>query len=399
MINTVSAVPFVDLAAQHTEARAEIDAVIAKAIANSSFIGGPLLANFERNFAAYCGVQQAAGVSDGTHALLLALHAVGVRPGDLVLTVSHTFIATAEAVIQCGADPVFLDIDERTYTMSPIALQAWLDQHCRVDADGVCRETKSGRRIAAVVPVHLYGLTADMEPILAVAAAYSLPVVEDACQAHGAGYTFADGRRSQAGSMGAAGCFSFYPGKNLGAMGEAGAVTTNQEQIADRVRMLRDHGQSDKYVHRTRFGINGRLDAIQAGILDVKLTHLETWNARRREIAAIYDAELARIPGIVTPYVPTYGYHVYHLYVILVNDRSGMQRRLHERGVATGLHYPIPVHLQEAFADQGYRRGTLPVTERVADTLLSLPMFPHMTESQAEYVIAAVREFVQQPST
>jgi dTDP-4-amino-4,6-dideoxygalactose transaminase len=245
-----------------------------------------------------------------------------------------------------------------------------------------------------VLPVHLYGLPADMEPILASAAAYSLPVVEDSCQAHGAWYTFANGARRRAGSMGVAGCFSFYPGKNLGAMGEAGAVITDDSEFADSVRMLRDHGQSEKYVHRTRFGINARLDAIQAGVLDVKLARLEAWNARRRAIAAIYDAGLSGVAGIVTPYIPPYGHHVYHLYVILVNDRSRVQQHLRELGVATGLHYPIPVHLQEAFADQGYRRGSLPVTERVADTLLSLPMFPHMTDSQAGFVIDAVRRSV-----
>lgn len=394
MIKNMTAVPFVDLAAQHQEVRSEIDEVLAHAIADSSFIGGPLLTRFEQNFAAYTGAAYTIGVSDGTHALLLALHAAGVKPGDIVLTVSHTFIATAEAIVQCGADPVFVDIDRLTYTMSPSALQNWLEQHGKVGADGVCREDQSGRRISAIVPVHLYGLPADMEQLLDIASHYSLPVIEDACQAHGAWYTFADGTRCSAGSMGLAGCFSFYPGKNLGAMGEAGAVTTGDSVFADSVRMLRDHGQSEKYVHRTRYGINARLDAIQAGILDVKLSRLEAWNERRRAVAAIYDAELSGVAGITTPYVPAYGHHVYHLYVILVDDRNRLQQRLRDLGVATGLHYPIPVHLQEAFADQGYQRGALPVTEHVADTLLSLPMFPHMTDTQIEQVIDAVRRSV-----
>jgi dTDP-4-amino-4,6-dideoxygalactose transaminase len=394
MIKNMTAVPFVDLAAQHEEVRSKIDEVLARAIADSSFIGGPLLTRFEQNFAAYTGAAYTIGVSDGTHALLLALHAAGVKPGDIVLTVSHTFIATAEAIVQCGADPVFVDIDKLTYTMSPSALRSWLEQHGRVGDDGVCRETQSGRRISAVIPVHLYGLPADMEQILGIANHYLLPVIEDACQAHGAWYTFADGNRRSAGSMGLAGCFSFYPGKNLGAMGEAGAVTTNDSLFADSVRMLRDHGQSEKYVHRTRYGINARLDAIQAGILDVKLSRLEAWNERRRAIAAIYDAELSGVAGITTPYVPAYGQHVYHLYVILVDDRNRLQQRLRDLGVATGLHYPIPVHLQEAFADQGYRRGELPATEHVADTLLSLPMFPHMTDTQIEQVLDAVRRSV-----
>jgi len=394
MIKTVTNVPFVDLAAQHQEVRAEIDNVVSQAIDSSSFIGGPLLAHFEQNFAAYTGASDAIGVSDGTHALLLALHAAGVRPGDLVLTVSHTFIATAEAIVQCGAEPVFLDIDERSYTMSPAALRAWLEQFSAVGPDGVCREVKSGRRVSAVLPVHLYGLPADMESILAAARSYSLAVIEDACQAHGAAYTFADGTTRSAGVMGAAGCFSFYPGKNLGAMGEAGGVVTNDAEVAQAVRMLRDHGQIEKYIHRTRYGINARLDAIQAGILDVKLARLDAWNDRRRALAAIYDAELAAVPGIVTPYVPAYGRHVYHLYVILAENRDRLQQRLREFGVGTGLHYPIPVHLQEAFADQGYRPGSLPATEKVAATLLSLPMFPHMTDAQIEYVIDAVRRSV-----
>jgi dTDP-4-amino-4,6-dideoxygalactose transaminase len=394
MIENVTAVPFVDLAAQHQEVRDQIDEVISQAIADSSFIGGRLLSCFEQNFAAYTGTSYAVGVSDGTHALLLALHAVGVQPGDIVLTVSHTFIATAEAIVQCNAEPVFIDIDSLTYTMSPDALRSWLERHSKLDPDGFCREVGSGRRISAVIPVHLYGLPADMDQILAIAKSYSLHVIEDACQAHGAWYTFADGTRRGAGSMGNAGCFSFYPGKNLGAMGEAGAVVTNQATIADSVRMLRDHGQSEKYVHRTRYGINARLDAIQAGILDVKLARLEAWNERRRAIAVIYNAELSRVAGIVTPYVPVYGHHVYHLYVILVPERDRLQQRLRELGVATGLHYPIPVHLQDAFADQTYRRGDLPVTEQVADTLLSLPMFPHMTDTQIEHVIDAVRRSI-----
>lgn len=394
MIGERISVPFVDLGAQHIELRDEINEVIAQVIEGSGFIGGPLLTSFEQNFAAYTGADHAVGVSDGTHALILALHAVGVRPGDLVLTVSHTFIATAEAIIQCGAEPVFLDIDELTYTMNPSALCAWLEQFAAVDPDGVCREVKSGRRISAVLPVHLYGLPADMEPILAAARHYSLAVIEDACQAHGAWYTFTDGTRRGAGSMGDAGCFSFYPGKNLGAMGEAGAVVTNQGEIATAVQMLRDHGQIEKYIHRTRYGINARLDAIQAGILDVKLTRLDAWNNRRRAIAAIYDAELAAIPHIVTPYVPHYGHHVYHLYVILADNRERLQQRLRQFGIGTGLHYPIPVHLQEAFADQECRPGSLPITEHVTARLLSLPMFPHMTDMQIEYVIEAVRQSI-----
>ena len=387
-------IPFVDLHAQHEEIRNDINTMIDHAIRQSSFIGGSLLLGFERNFAEYCGTADAVGVSDGTHALTLALYAVGVRPGDLVLTVSHTFIATAEAVIQCGAEPVFLDIDEHTYTMCPRNLHIWLDRNAFVDVEGVCRENTGRQRIAAIVPVHLYGLPVEMDSLLKVAAEYRIKVVEDACQAHGAWYTFADGTRRRAGNMGDAGCFSFYPGKNLGAMGEAGAVIANSLEIAQCVRMLRDHGQSEKYIHRTRFGTNARLDAIQAGILDLKLKRLDTWNQRRRAIAAMYDAGLSDVSEITTPLTPPYGEHVYHLYVILTAQRDRLQQRLRELGVATGLHYPIPVHLQEAFADQGYKRDDLPITERTAETLLSLPMFPHMTDEQVEYVIDAVRRSI-----
>ncbi|HSN74922.1 MAG TPA: DegT/DnrJ/EryC1/StrS family aminotransferase [Anaerolineae bacterium] len=389
-------VPFVDLFAQHAELRAEIDDAIGRAIDSSAFIGGPALAGFEAAFAGYCGAAHAVGVSDGTHALILALRALGVMPGDLVLTVSHTFIATAEAIVQCGADPVFLEIDAATYTLDPQALAAWLETHCERDGQGLCRHRASSRRVAAIVPVHLYGLPADMAPILALAQAYNLLVIEDACQAHGAWYTFPDGRRARAGSMGHAGCFSFYPGKNLGAMGEAGAVVTEDAGLAQRMRILRDHGQSEKYVHQTRFGVNARLDAIQAGVLAVKLQRLDAWNDRRRRVADFYREHLRDLPGVCVPVEPSYGHHVYHLFVILVAERDRWQAELRELGVATGLHYPIPVHLQQAFADQGFRRGDLPVTERVADTLLSLPMFPHLSQAQAEHVVQAVRRLAGQ---
>lgn len=394
MTTQIVQVPFVDLGAQHRELRAAIDTLVAHVIDNSSFIGGPLVAEFEKNFATYCGTAHAVGVSDGTHALILALHAVGVSAGDLVITVSHTFIATAEAIIQCGADPIFLEIDPETYTLSPVALTQWLEENCQLDEQGVCRHTATKRRVSAVVPVHLYGLPAHMEPILATARHYRLKVVEDACQAHGAWYTFSHDQKVKAGSLGDVGCFSFYPGKNLGAMGEGGAVVTNDADIAHQVRILRDHGQTRKYVHQTRFGINGRLDTLQAGVLDLKLKQLDKWNNRRREIASYYTAALADLPEVVTPVEPAYGQHVYHLYVILLPNRDRIQQELQKRGIATGLHYPIPIHLQEAFADQDYQRGYLPITERVAASLLSLPMFPHMTDNQVVYVTNTLRQLV-----
>ena len=383
-------IPFVDLSLQHRELRSRIESILSDAIDNSSFVGGPLVTQFEHNFARYCGTEHAVGVSDGTHALILALRAIGVAPDDLVLTVSHTFIATAEAVVQCGADPVFLEIDRKTYTLSPQSLSAWLEEQCRLDVDGVCRHVQSGRRVSAVIPVHLYGLPADMEAILSIADAYGLKVIEDACQAHGAWYTFSDGRKMRAGSMGDAGCFSFYPGKNLGAMGEGGAVVTNSDDVARKVRLLRDHGQTAKYIHETRYGINARLDAIQAAILDVKLERLDIWNNRRREIAAGYYAQLRGLPGLVLPQEPTYGEHVYHLFVILVDDRDQVRSKLAEAGVSTGLHYPVPIHLQKAFVDYPYKAEDLHITEHVARNLLSLPMFPHMTDEQLEYVTASL---------
>lgn len=394
MIEQAIQVPFVDLSAQHQELLTEIEAVIRRAIETSGFIGGPQLQAFEDHFADYCGVEHAVGVSDGTRALILALQAVGVMPGDLVLTVSHTFIATAEAIVQCGAAPVFLEVDPTRYTLSPSALTDWVETHCQLDDDGTCRHVASGRRLSAVVPVHLYGLPVDMEPILKIARKYNLKVVEDACQAHGAWYTFSDGRRRRTGSLGDAGCFSFYPGKNLGAMGEGGAVVTNDARIAAQVRMLRDHGQSRKYIHETRYGINARLDAIQAGVLDIKLRYLDEWNENRRCIATYYREQLSDMTNIQLPCEPDYGYHVYHLFVILVDGRERVQCKLQARNIATGLHYPVPVHLQKAFAGCGYSCDDLPVTEQVADKVLSLPMFPHMTERQAEAVVEALRSIV-----
>lgn len=393
MSDLIMQVPFVDLSAQHTEVRTEIDAIISDTIQHSAFIGGNRVEAFEQHFATYCGTSNAIGVSDGTCALQLALSAIGVVRDDLVITVSHTFIATAEAIIQCGADVVFLEIDAQTYTLSNDALSNWLETECMVD-DGVCRHRQSGRIVRAVVPVHLYGLSADMEPILAIARRYHLGVVEDACQAHGAYYSFSDGRRALAGNMGDVGCFSFYPGKNLGAMGEAGAVVTNDDNVAQEVRLLRDHGQLRKYIHRSRYGINGRLDAMQAGILDVKLRRLDSWNDKRRMIARYYYQNLAGLKEITLPVEPLNRHHVYHLFVILVEERDRLQKELQEAGISTGLHYPIPVHRQEAFADYAFAQVDLPVTDDVARRLLSLPMYPHMTETQAEYVVQVLRQLV-----
>jgi dTDP-4-amino-4,6-dideoxygalactose transaminase len=383
-------VPFVDLAALHDGLRSELDALFRRTVEESAFIGGARVEEFERVFAHYCGVARCAAVSDGTTALYLALRAVGVDRGDLVLSVSHTFIATHEAILQCGADPVFIDVDPTRYTMDPIETERWLQENAEV-RDGICVERASGRRICAIVPVHLYGLPADMEPLLDIAHRWGLKLVEDACQAHGAFYTFSDGRRRRAGAMGDAAAFSFYPGKNLGAMGEGGAVVSDDPAIVGRVAMLRDHGQSAKYVHVSRWGINGRLDTLQCGILSLKLPHLDKWNAQRRQAAARYAANLRDVAGLVLPETPANAEHVWHLYVVHVENRDQLRDALGAVGVQTGLHYPIPVHKQTAFADYERLPASLPVTERLAAQLLSLPMFPALTDAQVDYVSEQLR--------
>jgi len=372
-------VPFVDLKTQYKQIQHEVLPMVTEAMANGAFIGGPHLANFETEFAAFCDTTYCAGVNSGTDALRFALMAAGVGPGDSVITVPHTFIATTEAISQAGATPAFVDIDERTYNMSPQKLDDYLKSRNR--------QSSIDNRISAVIPVHLYGQPADMDPILEIAREYNLAVVEDACQAHGALYK---GRK--AGSLGTVGCFSFYPGKNLGAYGEGGAVVTEDEEIADKIRMLRDHGQAKKYFHDVE-GYNGRLDAIQAGVLRIKLKRLSDWNQARRDHAALYDLLLADVPGVTLPFQADFAQSVYHLYVILVEDRDALQKFLGDNGVATGLHYPLPLHLQKAYGHLGYKKGDFPVTERVAGTLLSLPMYPELTRPQIEYVVELIKKF------
>lgn len=372
-------VPFVDLKTQYKQIQHEVLPMVTEAMANGAFIGGPHLANFETEFAAFCDTTYCAGVNSGTDALRFALMAAGVGPGDAVITVPHTFIATTEAISQAGATPAFVDIDERTYNMSPQKLDDYLKSRNR--------QSSIDNRISAVIPVHLYGQPADMDPILEIAREYNLAVVEDACQAHGALYK---GRK--AGSLGTVGCFSFYPGKNLGAYGEGGAVVTEDEEIADKIRMLRDHGQAKKYFHDVE-GYNGRLDAIQAGVLRIKLKRLSDWNQARRDHAALYDLLLADVPAVTLPFQADFAQSVYHLYVILVEDRDALQKFLGDNGVATGLHYPLPLHLQKAYEHLGYKKGDFPVTERVAGTLLSLPMYPELTRPQIEYVVELIKKF------
>ena len=393
-------VPFLDLVAPHAELEKELTAVFQSALRTAGFIGGPMVEQFESDFARFCGTKFCVGVGSGTDAVRFALMAAGVGPGHIVVTVPNTFIATTEAISQAGARPDFVDIDERTYNMDPLKFAEYLETQCVFDSTTrQLMNRRSGLVVRAVVPVHLYGQMADMDLILELAEKYNLLVIEDACQAHGAEYY---SRRQQvwkkAGSMGNAGAFSFYPGKNLGACGEAGAVTSNDEAIAKKIRMLRDHGQAQKYYHDVE-GYNGRLDAIQAGMLRVKLEHLSQWNERRREAADRYNAMLAKCGDLILPQVVDDARPIYHLYVIRTADREVMRKYLAEVGVATGIHYPVPLHLQKAYGYLGFRPGDFPATERVSDSILSLPMYPHLTEEQQERVTAGLLQFFSEIAT
>jgi dTDP-4-amino-4,6-dideoxygalactose transaminase len=321
--------------------------------------------------------------------------ASGVKPGDVVVTVPHTFIATTEAISQAGALPEFVDIDEQTYNMDPAKLAEYLEKQCTVNDAGALISRRSGRPVTAVVPVHLYGQMADMDPILELAERYRLVVIEDACQAHGAEYFSRKRNRwMKAGSVGRAAAFSFYPGKNLGACGEAGAATTNDAAIAKTMKMLRDHGQATKYYHDVE-GYNGRLDAIQAGLLHAKLPHLAKWNAQRRELAAEYNRLLRSVDGaVVLPCEQLRSRAVYHLYVVRTADREGLMDHLKKAGIGTGIHYPIPLHLQKAYAAMNYRKGDFPITEKAAAEIVSLPMFPQLAAAQQARVVEEILNFI-----
>jgi dTDP-4-amino-4,6-dideoxygalactose transaminase len=389
-------IPFLDLVTPHVELETELTAVFTKALRTAGFIGGPMVEDFEKAFAAFCDVRHAVAISSGTDALRFALMASGVEPGDVVVTVPHTFIATTEAISQAGALPEFVDVDERTYNLDPEKLREYLESECAADASGKLISRRSGRPVTAVVPVHLYGQTADMDAILELADRYGLMVIEDACQAHGAEYFSKKLKKwMKAGSMGRAAAFSFYPGKNLGACGEAGAATTNDDGIAARMKVLRDHGQAKKYYHDVE-GYNGRLDSIQAGILHVKLGHLADWNARRRERAAEYNRLLAGAEvGLVAPFEPSWSRAVYHLYVVRTANREGLMAHLKTAGIGTGIHYPIPLHLQKAYRAMNYQAGDFPVAEKAAAQIVSLPMYPQMTSEQVARVAEEVLRFVE----
>ena len=364
-------VPFLDLKAHHEPIREQLEAAISAVIDCNAYAGGPFVARFEEEFATYCGARFSVGVGNGTDALWFSLLALEVGPGDEVITVPSTFMATAEAISYCGARPVFVDIDPQTYTLDPALLEGAITS-----------------RTKAIIPVHLFGLTADMTPILEIASRRGIPVVEDACQAHGAIY---HGRK--AGTMGAAGCFSFYPGKNLGALGEAGGVVTNDESLKNRMQVLRDHGQAKKYFH-SMIGWNGRMDGIQGAVLSVKLKVLESSNNRRRAHARLYDQLLANTEEIITPIEPAQRHHVYHVYAVRVKHRDQVLQAMGDKGISCGIHYPVPVHLQEAYRFLGLGEGAFPVAERCAAEFLSLPMFPELTPDQVETVARELKSCV-----
>src|ERR1700734_13376 len=387
-------IAFLDLVTPHKELEQELTSVFQKVISTAGFVGGPMVENFENEFAAYCDTKYCIGVASGTDAVRFALTAAGVKLGDIVVTVPHPFIASNEGIRQAGARPDFVDIDEKTYAMHPKKLQEYLERDCYVDrASGKLYNRKLRAPVTAIVPVHIYGQCADMDAILELAARYNLIVVEDACQAHGAEYfSKKQNRWLKAGSMSHAGAFSFYPGKNLGACGEAGAITTNNEEMARHMKMLRDHGQAKKYYHNIE-GYNGRLDSLQAGLLSVKLRHLAAWNAQRRDRAAEYDRLLAGNDAVTCPYEPSWSRAVYHLYVISTNNRDGLMSHLKEAGIGTAIHYPVPLHLQKAYAGLKYTSQDFPVTTRIALQIVSLPMFPQLTAEQQARVAEGVLAF------
>lgn len=392
-MDTSKGIPFLDLITPHVELEQELSEVFLKCLHTGAFVAGPMVEDFERAFATFCGTNHSVAVNSGTDALRFALIACGIKPGDVVLTVSHTFIATGEAISQAGAVPEFVDIDEATYNMSSQRLRKFLEEECTKDDAGKLISRRSQRPVTAVIPVHLYGQMADMDPIIEVCREFRLTLIEDACQAHGAKYFSRElNRWVTAGSMGRAAAFSFYPGKNLGACGEAGAVTTNDPEIAAKVGMIRDHGQAKKYYHDME-GYNGRLDALQAGLLHVKLAHLEKWNEQRREHAKEYNRLFADAKDVVLPYEPAWSNAVYHLYVLRTNDRDGMIEHLKKAKIGSGIHYPIPLHLQKAYTHLKYEKGDFPVSEKIASEIISLPMFPTLLKQQQKEVAEEVLRF------
>ncbi len=365
-------VPFLDLKVQYESIRDEIAVCLQQVLDSTAFAGGRFVGKFEKEFASFCQTDFAIGLGSGTAALWAAIQGLGMGKGDEVITAPNTFIATAEAISFSGAEPVFVDIDEQTYNINPELIEKAITP-----------------RTKAIIPVHLYGQTADMDPIMEIAKAKGLFVIEDACQAHGAEY-----KGKSAGSIGDVGCFSFYPGKNLGAYGEAGAVVTDNTQLTENMRMFRDHGQKEKYYHSI-IGWNARMDGFQGAVLSVKLKYLNEWNESRRKNAHLYNELLANFNGIITPQEASYAKHVYHLYVIRTQNRDAFMAALAENDVFCGIHYPVPLHLQDAYKPLGYSKGSFPVAERCAKELVSLPMFAELTQEQIEKVVMEIKHFLK----
>jgi dTDP-4-amino-4,6-dideoxygalactose transaminase len=365
-------IPLVDLKRQYLSIKEEVDEVMAKVIEREAFTLGDELESFEESFAKYCGTAFAVGVGSGTEALHLTLKALGIGQGDEVITVPNTFVATVEAILMCGARPVFVDVDERTYNMDISQLEKVLTE-----------------RTKAIIPVHLYGQPAEMDEIMNFACEHGLKVVEDACQAHGAKY---GGKR--VGSFGDAGCFSFFPSKNLGAFGDGGMIVTDKRNLAERIKRLRHHGHVDKFTHLEP-GFCSRLHNLQAAVLSVKLKYLEDWNRKRRRLASIYTRLLSNFL-VKTPLIHEKAEHVFHLYVVRVKERDNLREFLNKSGIQTGIHYPIPVHLQPAYRSLGYRKESFPVAETLAKQIISLPLFPEMREEEVGVVVDAFKEFFHQ---
>ena len=367
-------VPFLDLKAQYNSIKPEIDETIKNVVDNNAFVLGPAVKEFEENFANFCNAKYAVAVNSGTAALHLSLLSIGVGPGDEVITVPNTFIATVEAISHCGATPVFVDINKYTYTMDYTKL-----------------EQKINHKTKAIIPVHLYGLPADMERINELAKKYDIKVIEDACQAHGAEY-----KAQRVGSLGDISAFSFYPGKNLGAYGEGGMIVTNNEELANKCRLLRAHGENPKNTHKV-VGYNYRMAGMQGAILNVKLKYLNEWNELRRDKAKLYNKLLEGVKGIVLPQIGDDGTYksVFHLYVIRTKDRDKLRDFLQSKGISSGVHYEIPIHLQEAYKELGLKEGDYPITEECMSEIISLPIFPELTEEQIKYVCESIKEFME----
>ncbi|MEO0095254.1 MAG: DegT/DnrJ/EryC1/StrS family aminotransferase [candidate division WOR-3 bacterium] len=381
-------VPFMDLKRQYEMIKDEIDEAIKKTIDSCAFVAGEKVKEFENNFASYCGAKYGIAISSGTSAIYAALKALDIGRHDAVITVPYTFIATAEAISLTGATPIFVDIKEDSYTIDPEKIKEYIEKKCEwIEKKNVLRDQEKKLNVKAIIPVHLYGQTADMDEIMKIAKKYNLAVIEDAAQAHGASY-----KEKKAGAIGELSAFSFYPSKNLGAYGQGGMVLTNNEELAEKVRMLIDHGQKERYFHEFE-GWNFKMDGFQAAILNVKLNYLDDWNEDRRQNAYYYNELLNGIDKIITPKEMDYGKHIYHLYVVRVPDRDGFMKFLKENGIGTGIHYPKPLHLQKAYNHLGYKEGDFPVSEKCANEIVSLPMFPELTKHEIEYVCSKIKEW------